>query len=64
MILGIEKKVDDLGRVTIPKEFREFYHLDKKVTLVETEKGLLITNPQYVMVAIEELSEPASNVEI
>ena len=54
MILGIEKKVDDLGRVTIPKEFREFYHLDKKVTLVETEKGLLITNPQYVMVRIEE----------
>ena len=54
MPIGVEKRLDDLGRVVIPKELREFYHLDEKVTLVETEKGLLITNPQYTMVKIGE----------
>ena len=49
----MEKKVDNLGRVTIPKEFREFYHFHQKVTLIETEQGILLTNPKYKMVAIE-----------
>lgn len=49
----MEKKVDNLGRVTIPKEFRDFYHIHQKVTLVETEYGILLTNPQYKMVKIQ-----------
>ena len=54
MIIGMEKKVDNLGRVTIPKEFRDFYHFKEKVTLIETEQGILITNPKYIMVEIKE----------
>ncbi|MBQ8764496.1 MAG: hypothetical protein IJZ12_01055 [Clostridia bacterium] len=54
MPIGVEKRLDELGRVVIPKELRDFYHLNEKVTLVETEKGILITNPQYVMVKVEE----------
>ncbi len=54
MPIGVEKRLDELGRVVIPKELREFYHLNEEVTLVETEKGILITNPQYVMVKVEE----------
>ena len=49
----MEKKVDNLGRVTIPKRLREFYHFEKEVQLIETEQGILLTNPQYKMVAIE-----------
>ncbi len=49
----MEKKVDNLGRVTIPKKLREFYHFGEKVHLVETEQGILLTNPKYKMVAIE-----------
>lgn len=49
----MEKKLDTLGRVTIPKEFREFYHLGEKVTLTETEQGILISNPKYKMVEVE-----------
>jgi len=54
MPIGVEKRLDDLGRVVIPKELREFYHFDEKVTLIETENGLLITNPQYIMVKIKD----------
>ena len=50
MIIGMEKKIDNLGRVTIPKEFRNFYHFDKIVSLIETEQGILITNPEYKMI--------------
>ena len=49
----MEKKVDNLGRVTIPKELRDFYHLDEKVKLIETEQGILLTNPQYKMVKVK-----------
>ncbi len=51
---GILKKVDDLGRVTIPKEYRDFYHLDAKelVSVVAVQDGLLISNPKYKVVEI------------
>ena len=26
--VGIKRQVDKLGRIVIPKEYREFYHLD------------------------------------
>ena len=52
MILGVERKIDSLGRIVIPMEFRNFYHLNEKVVIVQTEQGLLITNPQYEMVKI------------
>ena len=46
--------IDKLGRIVIPKEYREFYHTDKKdkVCLIDTPDGLLITNPKYKTVKI------------
>ena len=32
-IIGIPRKVDNLGRIVIPKELREVYHIDKNTTL-------------------------------
>ncbi len=49
MKFSIKRKVDNLGRITIPKDFREYYHMKKHefVCLVDTKEGLLITNPNY-----------------
>lgn len=59
MRIGIRRKVDNLGRVTIPKEWRDFYHLDKQeeVCMIDTQDGLLITNPLYKVVRIENVKE-------
>ena len=54
MSVGMIIKVDNLGRIVIPKEFREFYHIEKngKACLIDTMEGLLITNPKYKVVEI------------
>lgn len=54
--VGMMRKVDNLGRIVIPKEYRDFYHLNHndKVFIVDTTEGLLITNPKYKTVEIEE----------
>ncbi len=54
MRVGMQITIDKLGRIVIPKEYREFYHIDKedKVCLIDTPDGLLITNPKYKMVKI------------
>jgi len=63
MRIGIHRKVDNLGRVTIPKEFREFYHLNEQdsVCLIDTQDGLLITSPKYKVVEISTEEEFISN---
>ena len=55
MRIGIMRKVDNLGRVTIPKEYRDFYHLNEQaeICLIDTKEGLLISNPKYKVVQIE-----------
>ena len=52
MKVGIIKEVDKLGRIVIPKEFRERFGLTEQVELVATEKGILIRNPQYMLVRV------------
>ena len=54
MRVGMIIKVDNLGRIVIPKEYREFYHIEKngKVSLIDTVDGLLIANPKYKVVKI------------
>ncbi|MBQ7974976.1 MAG: AbrB/MazE/SpoVT family DNA-binding domain-containing protein [Clostridia bacterium] len=56
MRVGLHKKIDNLGRVTIPKEYRDFYQLNEKdtVCLIDTKEGLLITNPKFKVVEILE----------
>lgn len=56
MRIGIIRKVDPLGRITIPKEYRDFYHLyeKEKVCIIDTSEGLLITTPKYKVVKNQE----------
>ena len=48
--IGIIKEVDNLGRLCIPKEMRQLFKLEKEVELVVTEEGILLKNPDYVLV--------------
>ena len=59
MRVGMIIKVDNLGRIVIPKEYREFYHIEKNgtVSLIDTVDGLLIRNPKYKVVEIEQYEE-------
>ena len=56
MRVEFHRKVDNLGRITIPKEYREFFHLNEQdtVCLIDTTEGLLITNPKFTVVEISE----------
>ena len=44
--IGIIKEIDRVGRIVIPKDFRERMKLSNKVELVLTEEGLLIRKPK------------------
>ena len=52
--LGIIKEIDNLGRIVIPKEIRERLSLDKKVEIIITKDGVLLRNPEYVLVKVEQ----------
>ena len=51
-IIGIPRKVDTLGRIVIPKELREIYHIDKNSTLFicSTPEGILLKTQKYKLV--------------
>ena len=53
--VGIKRQVDKLGRIVIPKEYREFYHIDHndEVFIVDTKDGILITNHKYEVVEVK-----------
>ncbi len=53
--IGIVKEIDKLGRIVIPKEFRERVGIDKEVEIIVTDKGVLLRNPEYVLVKKDEL---------
>ena len=48
--VGVIKEIDKLGRLVIPKEFRERLKIGNTVEVVITEGGVLIRNPEYVLV--------------
>lgn len=52
--VGVIKEIDSLGRIVIPKEFRDRLMLDKKVELVLTDNGVLIRNSEYTLVKASE----------
>lgn len=45
MGFGMRKTIDNLGRLVIPKNLRDYYSikLKDKVLLIPTEQGILIT---------------------
>ena len=51
-IIGIPRKVVTLGRIVIPKELREIYHIDKNSTLFicSTPEGILLKTQKYKLV--------------
>ena len=48
--IGIIKEIDRLGRIVIPKEYRERLNLTNEVEIALTKEGVLIRNPEYVLV--------------
>ena len=50
---GINKEIDKLGRLVIPKEMRELFNLTDTVEMVVTEDGILLCNPRYRLVRKE-----------
>ena len=48
MRIGIRKKVDNLGRITIPISYRKSYCLNEgqEVAIIDTDEGILIFNPE------------------
>lgn len=47
---GVIKEVDKLGRIVIPKKFRERLCLCESVEVLLTDEGVLIRNPEYELV--------------
>lgn len=47
--IGIRKEIDKLGRICIPKEIRKLYNLENEVELQITKEGILLKNPEYVL---------------
>lgn len=47
MVVGVTRRVDELGRVTIPAEIRKTYHLNKNdsVEILGTDDGILLRIP-------------------
>ena len=52
--IGIIKEIDGLGRLVIPKEYRERLHLESEVEILLTSEGILIRNPEYEVVRKDE----------
>ena len=53
--IGIEKEIDKVGRILIPKHIRKSLGFDanKSVEMIITEDGLLIRSPKYKIVKNE-----------
>lgn len=51
--VGIIKEIDNLGRIVIPKDYRDRLSLEKRVEIVLTADGILIKNPDYELTPIK-----------
>ena len=52
--IGVKKEIDKLGRVCIPKDMRRLFNIDGEVELQITKEGILIKNPEYILVKRED----------
>ena len=48
--VGVVKEIDKLGRIVIPKEFRERLALENSVEVLLTKEGVLIRNSEWKLV--------------
>ena len=51
---GIIKEIDNLGRIVLPKDYRDRLMLDKNVEVVLSPDGVLIRNPKYKLVEVQD----------
>ena len=51
--VGVLKEIDKLGRLVIPKEFRERFAITDRVEIIATEQGIMLRNPEYKLTKIE-----------
>lgn len=53
--IGIVRKVDSLGRVTLPKEMRDLFEMQKNevVEILATDKGILLRLPNVIITRVE-----------
>lgn len=51
---GVIKEIDRLGRLVIPKSMRKRYNLEDRVEIIATEDGVLVRNPKYKLIDIED----------
>ena len=47
---GIIRRIDELGRIVIPKEMRELFNFENTVELIVTKEGVLVRNPEYILI--------------
>ena len=52
--IGIIKAFDSLGRIVIPKELKARYGITQRVEMIATKDGILLRNPDFVLVKKEE----------
>ena len=55
--IGVKKDIDALGRICIPKEFRKLFGMERTVEVVITNDGILIKNPEYVLVRKDKIQK-------
>ena len=53
-VVGIIKEIDKLGRIVIPKEFRDRFGLSDSVEIIGTKSGIVLRNPEYKLVKADE----------
>lgn len=60
--MGVIKEFDNLGRLVIPKEMRTLFSFSREVEVVITNEGVLIRNPQYVLVKKDDIENNKSDL--
>ena len=55
--VGIKRDIDKNGRLCVPKEMRDLLNLEGEVELVMTKEGIILRNPKFILVSIEEKEE-------
>ena len=51
--IGVIKQIDKEGRMSVPMDMRKLFNMGKEVEGLPIEEGILIRNPEYVLVKKE-----------
>jgi len=55
IVIGMQKKVDNLGRIVLPKDIRDLYFIGENdnIEIIPTDEGILIRKPGSKVVKFE-----------